>query len=45
MRRQLGVVGDCEMWLLKCEKQLVACLRRFWAGGVSVVAEGVELVR
>ena len=39
------MVGDCEMWLLKCEKELVARLWRFGAGGVSVVAEGVELVR
>ena len=39
------MVGGRVMWLLKCEKQLVACLWRFWVGGVSGVAQGVELVR
>ena len=45
VREQLGVVGGHVLWLMMCERQLVACLWRFWAGGVSVVAQGVELVR
>ena len=45
LRYPLGVVGGHVMWQLMCERQLVACLWRFWAGGVSVVPQGIELVR